>query len=486
MAGAIAADDWQTRAWEYFDCIGELRYYVAWLASSVSRVRLVASDIDPDTGKPTGSTDDAFFNAVVRAIAGGPQGQSQYLKRAAQALTVPGEYWSAIIWTADRGERWLVVNKEELRRNGRGVEVVLPEGDRHELNMPTDSLWRVWNPHPRRATEPYSPIRSNLDVLAEIDRTTKKIRNADNSRLIGNGIVLMPHEMSLPPVQIPGQSPATGMVPVVQQLQELMWTVANTAHDDDESMAALIPIFITAAADVIGKVQHLKFDNSVTDLAIKTRNDGIQRLALGLDVNPERLLGVGDNSNHWSAWQLADEDVQLHIAPVMETLCQSIYEAVVSVVLERAGIDPSTKMLWYDTSELTADPDNSDNAIAAHAAAAITSEALIGYLGLDPDAAHDLSSADGWQALAIDIVKAHPEQLVTWAPLLPEPVATIIADANAFPALDQTATDAIPPEQLPPGQGPPATENQPIPDQPAPAASHRRLMIPRNGREVVH
>ena len=45
--------DWQDRAWDMLDHVGELRYYVAWRANSCSRVRLVASELDPDTGLPT-------------------------------------------------------------------------------------------------------------------------------------------------------------------------------------------------------------------------------------------------------------------------------------------------------------------------------------------------------------------------------------------------------------------------------------------------
>src|SRR5207253_525792 len=99
----------------------------------------------------------------------------------------------------------------------------------------------------------------------------------------------------------------------VQQLQDLLFQVAQAAYDDEDSMAALIPMFATVPGDQIAKVNHLKFDNAVTELAIKTRNDAIARLAMSLDVSPERLLGMGSQTNHWSAWQIGDEDVQLHI-----------------------------------------------------------------------------------------------------------------------------------------------------------------------------
>lgn len=155
-------------------------------------------------------------------------------------------------------------------------------------------MFRVWNPHPRRAYDADSPVRASMDSLNEIVRTTKTISNASKSRAIGNGVVFVPHEMSLPaansPITEDGFSASLTGTPAVQQLQELLFQVAQTAYDDEDSMAALIPMFAGVPGDQVKNVSHLKFDNSVTDIAIKTRNDAIARLAMEADVSPERLL----------------------------------------------------------------------------------------------------------------------------------------------------------------------------------------------------
>jgi hypothetical protein len=36
------------------------------------------------------------------------------------------------------------------------------------------------------------------------------------------------------------------------------------------------------------------------------RREAVERLAIGLDMPPEVLLGLGD-SNHWSAWQVDEQ-----------------------------------------------------------------------------------------------------------------------------------------------------------------------------------
>ena len=425
MTAGSNRDGWQERAWDALDAVGELRYYVGWRSSSCSRCRLIASDIDPETGLPTGSTEDQRVADIVKAIAGGPLGQAQLVKRAVECLTVPGEVWVAIL-VRPEGEVWLALNRDEIKTtSGNKVMVELPTGDNHEVNFAADSMFRVWNPRPRRAKEADSPVRATLDPLDEITRTTRTISNASKSRLIGNGVVFVPNEMSLPSSQAPvaANKPGAVQAPLageaaVQQLQELLFQVAQTAYDDEDSMAALIPMFAGVPGDQVKNVSHVKFDNTVTEIAIKTRNDAIARLAMGLDVSPERLLGLGSTTNHWSAWAIGDEDVRLHIAPPMELLCQALYEQVVAKVLAREGIDPAAYMVWYDASALTADPDLTDEATNAFDRGAINAEAYRRYLGLGDDAGYDFTTMDGWKQWAQDRVSQKPELLPELLPLL--------------------------------------------------------------------
>lgn len=412
--------DWQDQAWDMLDIVGELRYYVSWRANSCSRVRLIASELDPDSGMPTGECDNARVVEIVKAIAGGPLGQGQLLKRGVECLTVPGELWIAIVIT-ELGERWLVLTRDEIKRKGQVVEIALPEGGVHELDPGVDTMFRVWNPRPRKAHEADSPVRSTMDSLKEIVRTTKTISNASKSRLIGNGVVFVPQEMSLPSSSSPGAMGDIDMEltgsPAVKQLQELLFQVAQTAYDDEDSMAALIPMFAAVPGEQVKNVSHLKFDNSVTDIAIKTRNDAIARLAMGLDVSPERLLGLGSNSNHWSAWQIGDEDVRLHIIPPVETICSALTDQVLVRMLELEGLDPTGYVVWHDSSMLTADPDLTDEATNAFDRGAITGAAYREFLGLG-DTGYDLTTLEGWQEWAQDRVSVDPTLLNSLLPLL--------------------------------------------------------------------
>ncbi|AKU45211.1 portal protein [Mycobacterium phage Godines] len=455
--GSSTRTDWQDDAWKAYDAVGELRYYVGWRSSSASRVRLIASAIDPDTGLPTGSIDEddrvgARVQQIVNQIAGGALGQAQLIKRVVEQLTVAGETWVAILFT-DKSRldsngnpvpEWLALTPEEVRASEKKTIIELPTGDKHEFRDGLDGMFRVWNPRARRAREPDSPVRANLDSLKEIVRTTKTIANASKSRLIGNGVVFVPHEMSLPSMNAPVASNKPGApappilgTPAVQQLQELLFQVAQTAYDDEDSMAALIPMFAAAPGELIKNVTHLKFDNQVTEVAIKTRNDAIARLAMGLDVSPERLLGLGSNSNHWSAWQIGDEDVRLHILPPVEMLCEAITNQVLRTVLMREGIDPNAYVVWHDASQLTVDPDKTDEARDAFDRGAITAEAMVKMLGLADDTVYDFTTPEGWAQWARDRVGQDPNLLPTLAVLIPE-----LAEVE-FP----TPTVALPPAE---------------------------------------
>jgi len=472
--GAVGRADWQEESWDLLDMVGELRYYVGWRAGSCSRVRLIGSEIDPDTGIPTGSLDPDSSEAmrvaeIVKAIAGGPLGQAQLIKRAAECLTVPGEHWIAIL-VRPEGEIWLALTRQEIKaKAGGGAEIELPSGEKHDYNPSQDAMFRVWNPRPRRAKEADSPVRANLDVLREIVRTTKKIKNADKSRLIGNGIIFLPQELSLPSAQAPiaanqpgAAVPSVSGVPAAEQLSNLLYNVAKVAVEDEDSQAAFIPVMATVPGEHLQKIMHLKIGSEITDVEIKKRDNAIVRLATGLDVSPERLLGLGSNSNHWTAWAIGDEDVNLHIKPVMETICQAIHDQVLRIVLQREGIDPSKYVLWYDASQLTVDPDKTDEATAAKDHGAINNEAYRRYLGLGDDDGYDFTNLDGWKVWAQDAVAMNPQLITTLLPLLdqsvqgldfPSPTPALPAgqDPNADPNAQPSGADQ---------QQEPNTENQ--------------------------
>lgn len=449
VMGNSDASNWQEQAWHFLDTIGELRYYVSWRSASVSRCRLIASELDPETGKPTGECSNDAVNRIVKDIAGGSIGQSQMLKRLTVFLTAPGDGFVAMIVrdpsktlgedatpleaalaaTMGTSEEWVTLSREEIRSRGQNeLQLALDDGTFHLYDPDTDMLFRVWNPHPRRSQEADSPVRAALSACAEIERTTATIDNASKSRLVGNGIVFVPQEMSLPAQSaptaelesgIPGGS-VEGGTPwapaTTQDLQDLLYEVATTAYKDQNSMAAFLPIIASVPGEWTKNVTHLKFDSTVSDTALKTRDSAIRRLAMSLDVAPERLLGMGANSNHWSAWAIGEDDVKIHIIPVLETIAAAMTQFILRPALEAEGIDPDLYTVYHDTTGLTQDPDRKQEAKDAFDRGAMSREALLSYLGFDDTDGYDLTTREGWIAIARD--KAADD--ITLLPMLAE------------------------------------------------------------------
>lgn len=466
---------WQDEAWRFTKVIGELGYFVRWRSNACAQVRLIASEVDADTGIPTGSIDpdDADGQLVVelvKQIAGGPLGQKRLIKRAAACLTVPGELWICILQRPD-GERWYAVSKREIRQSdkyvelptgGRGptVAIQLPDGQTHDYSPTEDAMFRVWNESFDDATEPDSPVRAVLDPLAEIERATKKIRNADRSRLLNNGLLMVPSEASLPDTMDTATNPATRRV--AASLQRMLVQAAEVSDRDESSMAAVLPIVGAAPGEHLGKIAHIEFSKEATKTAVEIRTDAISRLAMGLDMTPERLLGMGSNSNHWSAYLLADDDVKNHVNPVMEVLCQAIYDATMVQILTANGIDPNRYTLWFDSSRLTADPDLTDEAKDAYAKRAITARALVTHLGLPEDALYDWTTVEGLAEWARDRISEDPNLIGTLAAMVPELDGYDFSPPpNPFDQQDEPQDQTDQPDEQP-GQQEPDTEN----DQP--------------------
>lgn len=435
--GMAAANGWQSEAWACMDTVGELRYYVSWRAMSCSRVRFIASELD-ERGKPTGECADQEVNDIAAAIGGGALGAARFIHRSIEQLTVPGETIHAVIHPRDKKgnetEEWLALSRDEIRKTTTGnkptTTITRPNGEEYLFRPDDDSMWRCWSPHPRVAKDADSPVRAALPALREVRTTTATIEGVGKSRLLGAGVVFVPTEMSLPAANAPTAADQPGQpgsgaqyegAAAVTMLEELLWQVAAHSYENDDAFTRMIPIFASVAGEQIKNIQHLKFDEAFTKEAIATRNDAIARLALALDVSPERLLGIGSSSNHWSAWQIGDNDVAIHIAPIMELICEALTRGIFRQALIDIGRDPDDYVVWYDASELTADPDKSDDATDAFDRGVITAEAFRKFLNLG-DTGYDLVSGDmeEWRKWAIDALAQDPSRITALQPLIPE------------------------------------------------------------------
>jgi hypothetical protein len=508
---SAASVNWQDEAWTFLEKVGELQYFVSWRAWSASRCRLVPSALD-DQGAPTGSLDPEDPNAekvlqIVNDIGGGASGQSKLVRRTAYLLSVVGECWvGLIVRNAAREEttegnslpvdlsrpgyqleQWYVFGREQITQSSSTIELKLPDGTKHTFDPNVDILFRVWDEHPKDPSQPVSPIWSNRDVLAGIVQSDLTIKAANNSRLVGNGIMFVPQEMSLPdqpaPMAVPVGEPDTNdPVPYfepnqAQKLQDLLFDVATAAKRDPESQAAMLPVIAAVPGELIKNVMWLRPGSDVPETTLKIQEADIRRLAMGLDTAPERLLGMSQG-NHWSAWAIDDNDVKIHIAPVVEIIANALTQEILRQKLVEEGLDPDAYVIWYDATSLAQDPDKTDEARDAFDRGALTARALREHLGFDEDDGYDLENADGWIEMALDKIAQDPANAQVFMPIIEAAAKKVGLEVAAAqqPALP---AGQDPNQQDQPSDGPPPEPQTTPAETPPPQSQTAAITVAR-------
>lgn len=354
---------WQTEAWDLYDETPELYYGILWRAAALSRVRLVAARQQPGGVEPE-VLDSGPAADLVAEFAGGIGAQPDFLARAGAQISVAGESY-LVGRDGEDGPTIAPYSSEELKRTGAGGWW-LDEG----YGLPTalskdDVVVRAWTPHPRRMQWPNSAVRSLLPVLRELRALTMHVSAQVDSRLAGAGLLLLPAGMTFP--SPPGADANEGEDPFVRALIDAM----RTPIRDRDVASAIVPLVAKVPDEVVGKSQYLSFSSQLDLTAKELRDEAIRRVALGLDLPPEMILGVGANASSWSSWQIAEDAVRLSVVPLALVICHAL-----TVGFLRPQLDDPDVLVWYDTTALDLRPDRSKDALNLYDRMEITGEAL--------------------------------------------------------------------------------------------------------------
>ena len=369
---------WQDEVWRFHDNLGEFNFGVDWLGNMMSRVRLRAAKLQPDTDEPEIVTTGPAADLMMR-LSGGVGGQAQLMKRLAVQLSLPGEGY-LVGETVGTLEQWQVRSVDEVRVQSGQYQVI----DENSVNTGQDwrllaadhHIVRVWRPHNRYFHLADSPARSAREVMRELELINRKITAEYLSRLASAGVLAIPDEISFPVREEFQDEPNPLMAEWVE--------IAATAIKNPGTASAVIPIPLVGPAEAIDKIRHIDFTLKIDEKTIERRDSAIRRLATKLDLPAEILLGMG-KSNHWSAWQIDEGALKAHIAPLAELICDSLTRGYLQPRLEASGEDPGAWVVWYDMSELALRPDRSANAVLAYDRQELSGAALRREMGFDED-----------------------------------------------------------------------------------------------------
>ncbi|MFD8226834.1 hypothetical protein ACFV16_21980 [Streptomyces massasporeus] len=456
---------WQEEVWRFHETLGEFNFGVDWLANMLSRVRLRAARLKPDSDEPEIVTTGTAAELMM-LFGGGVAGQSQLMRRLTVQLSLPGEGY--LVGEQDgKVERWQARSVDEVRVQSGKYQVMDEESavtgqDWRDL-APDHHVVRVWRPHGRYFHMADSPARSAREIMRELELVNRKIAAEYLSRLASAGLVLLPDELSFPVREEFADDPDIGNPLMAEWIE-----IAATAIQNPGTASAVVPIPLVGPADAIDKVKHIDFTLKIDDKTIEKRDSAIKRLATKLDMPAEVLLGMGD-VNHWGAWQLEESGLKTHIAPVAELICDALTRGYLQPRLEASGEDPAAWVVWYDMSELALSPDRSGNATLAYDRLEISGAALRRELGFDED---DAPKDDELKRQALKvIIKTLPSGAASaLAQLIGEDVPQIVPVSPQDPGTAEAVQqgDTPPPEsEQQSAEGPPG-RSAPPDDAPAP------------------
>src|SRR5262245_42274222 len=433
-------EGWQNQAWEYWDSVGELRYVATWIGNVMSRANLVAArkignSLEPQATGPAAEAMEVLY--------GGPQGQSEMLQQIGVHLTIAGENY--IVNRAATDDVNILAAGKVTHMHGALRADFGTEGGSQPLS-PDDLVIRMWTPHPKDPTRADTPVRSNLTTLAQITAYDAHISAQVRSRLAGAGVLLLSNEISFPapPEAPPGATPA-------DLFMMLLGEAMTTPIKDPSDPSALVPIGAMVPSESLGKNEHIKFWSELDDAVVEMRDAAIKRLALGLDVPPEVLLGVAD-ANHWNAWLSEESAVKAHLEPRLAIVAYGLTEQYLRPALKDEVSNPDEFYVIADTSSIRLRPNRSSEAIELYDRGELSGPALRRETGFQPEDSPDAEEFKRWLLRKIATGSTDPSQTEAALRLLGADLGTATAPGPNRPPPDHMRTDTQPelPQRNPP------------------------------------
>lgn len=379
-------EDWQFAAWDFFDVVPEYSQGCNITGALLSRAKLVVVErmVDERTGKliwkPT--ENEAALEAGERLF-GGEEGQSEMLRNLGVHFSVAGgAHLIGPVNDEDMldPDKWLVAASTELSKTG----------DKWRLNgkeLEDVFVIELWKRHPRDPRKYMSPTRAILPVLNLLVQLMKRSGAQIDSRLTGNGLFLLPSEIefpALPTKRNPGDPEAVnGYAPGdLDGLIDTLVQVGSEAMFDQSSPASTLPVFGTVPGEYLDKGQHYKFWSELDAAMPALELALIRRIALGMDMPPEVLLGNA-GSNHWNAWLSDENSVKIHGEPLLRVITSSITSGWLRPALDGFVDNVFDFAIGADTSQMRMRPNRSKESIELFKHGALSEIAMRRENGFD-------------------------------------------------------------------------------------------------------
>jgi hypothetical protein len=329
---------WQAQALYYAKTVPELSFASTFYAKMMRNLRIFPAILEAD-GKPRRIEDDLPVRLLNRIQDPGGGIDSILGSYGTLALvTGEGQLFGRFLDT--EREEWRFIWNDELQ-----VDMGGPDGQPRSITWipsyqtePMTYEWgteavsyRFWTPDPGRSGEAWSPMRSTLQVAAELVALTDAVMATATSR-ITQGMLIVPQGMAPPPAE--GGSDED---PLMDILDEDLTEHIRSAKENAGTPEAASPFVFSGDYDQLDEIRWLQLHDSQTDYAERElRREAVERLAQGLDMPKEVLTGVGQ-TNHWAAKQIMDDRWRSHGSAIGQQFCNDLNQAYYRPALREAG-----------------------------------------------------------------------------------------------------------------------------------------------------
>jgi hypothetical protein len=434
---------WQREAWRFYHIIPELHYAANYIGAACSRVRIFIEHLN-EYGVPDGEVTNATeISSIADTLFGGSAARAQALRSIAINQTIAGECYA--VGRARRGyatDKWYIASTTELKRRNGGYVINFGWGN-ETLLKGTDLVVRLWTPDEEYHFRADSPTQPCLPVLQELEELMMYEFSQIDSRAVAAGMIFLPAEMSN------GPSDASTSPQSADDVFNQVALAAKASRSGRGVAAGVVPQFLEIPGEYIGKMQDqpLKFASELSDRMKEYKESAIRRLATGLNMPAEILLGMGD-VNHISVWSIEESFVKIQVEPMMSLICDGLTTAYLRPLLDSLGKDPARYRIGFDTAPLTVRASRLQDTLNLYERRIVNKEAVLLAGDYNPltDAMNDEESTE----LFIRELMLRDPTLIAVEPLreaanldidMPEPVMAVPGEVPG----DPNAPGAAPP-----------------------------------------
>lgn len=455
----LSGQSWQERAFAYYDLLGEIKYASGFYSKMLAPLTLYAAErVIGATGLPEiRPTENEVAIRMLERIQDPGGGRVQLLSQYGRLAFLTGEALLFVSKGENDEEQWEMLSTFELRKVGSGPGTRYqryrsPGGEPERYTEPSGDefgpmgdneavAYRLWTKHPKFSDLSDSPMQAVLDVAEELLLLTFGVRARVRSRMAGAGFLLVPEELSRAPAE-----PAPDEDPVEDIFLKALTDAMMAPIQQEGSPLSVVPLVIRGPAEALDKLRHLQIHDP-TQYYPETglREEAIKRLAIGLDMPPEVLLGYA-NANHWSGWLISEQAWQSHGQPIAQGLVDSLSSSFYRPALKQEGVEGwENYLIAYDASAVVSHPNKAKDAKDLHDRGALSDKALRESADFDEDQAPSQEERTVWIA-----VHAKDTQLaMTGVPSTPGAAPP----GEQLPPTDQSSEEVVkaPPEPAPNG-----------------------------------